>query len=89
MFPKPWFSILEVHDIRGRSMADIAAEVCAENGLSLADLRSVRQRGTFVAARKEFYRRIARERPDISSTQAGAFLHRDGSSARHVWRTAA
>jgi chromosomal replication initiation ATPase DnaA len=81
---KPWFSIIEVIERSGRSLADIVGEVAREHEVSLDDLRSNRQPPVLRAVRREVVKRVWRERPDLSSTQIGRFLNRDASSIRHL-----
>jgi chromosomal replication initiation ATPase DnaA len=84
MFREPWFSIIEVHEPTGRSMADIAAEVAAEHGVEVSRLRGPEQTYNVNAARHAAIRRVSQERPNLSSGQIARFFCRDGSTIRHV-----
>jgi chromosomal replication initiation ATPase DnaA len=84
MFREPWFSIIEVHESTGRSMADIAAEVAAEHGVEVAALRGSSQANEITWVRRAAFRRIHQERPDLSSGQIARYFHREGSSVRHA-----
>lgn len=87
---KPWFQILDVCDARGgRSIADIAREVLAGSGVSLAEVRGPLMNAAFVQARQKIVHRVRRERPDLHSRHIAEFLNRDGSTIRHHWRQAA
>lgn len=87
MFRDPWFHILAVYEPRGRSMADIVAEVAYERKISVRDLRSPSQRHQVIAARWEAFRRIRQERPDLSSTVIAGFFRCEPSTVRRVWRS--
>jgi hypothetical protein len=88
MFREPWFSIIEVHEPSGRSMADIAAEVAAEHGVEVSDLRGTSRRHKITSVRHDAFLRICRERPELSSAQIARYFHREGSTLRHVIRNA-
>jgi chromosomal replication initiation ATPase DnaA len=81
---KPWFSIIEVIERSGRSLADIVGEVAREHEVSLVDLRGNRQPARLRVVRKEVVRRVWSERPDLSSSQIGKFLNRDPSAIRKL-----
>ena len=81
---KPWFSIVEVVEPRGRSMDDIAQEVARKRRVPLRDMRGVTTRADVVAARWEAIDIISRERPDLSSTVIGQYFNRDPSSVCHA-----
>lgn len=85
---KPWFEIIEVVEARGRSMADIVAGIAAKHRVTLRELRGASFERRLVAARREAYLAIRRERGDISSARIGAFLDKEGSTVRHAWRRA-
>ena len=85
-FKKPWFSIVSVREKSGRSMADIAREICAEYGVTLAQVRGSRGFRRIVEARKAIITKVYDERPDLSSSQIAVFLCCDGSTVRHLWR---
>lgn len=88
MIKKPWFSIIDVTEKRGRSMADIAAEVAREHRVSLTELRGERHLKYVCAARMEAMVKVRAERPDLSSAQVAAYFNRDPSTVRHTWRKA-
>ena len=83
---KPWFSIIDVVEARGRSIADIAAEVAHECKVDLRIMRSAVVLTHVLAARDKALARIRQERPDLSSRHVAAYFHRDPSSIRHSWR---
>lgn len=85
-FRKPWFRIVSVREKSGRSMADIAREICAEYGVTLAQVRGSRCFRRIVEARKAIITKVYDERPDLSSSQVAVFLCCDGSAVRHLWR---
>lgn len=87
MFREPWFSILEVYEHRGRSMADIVKDVSDATGVSLARMRSWEHKAR--PARLQAMLAVRNERPDISSGQVGRFFHRDPSIIRKYWKEAA
>lgn len=84
---KPWFQILEVVELRGRSIADITIEVAKRRCVDLKEIRGDRQTQLLRDVRKDVYEQIARERPDLSSEVVGAYLRVDGSTIRRFWRT--
>lgn len=83
---EPWFRILDVTEDRGRSIADIAAEVALESGVNLRVMRSPLMLDHILAARDKALARIKQERPDLTSSQVGAYFRRDPSVVRHHWR---
>lgn len=85
-FRKPWFRILSVREKSGRSIADIAKEVCTEFDVPVADVRGPRTYSEALKARREFMTRVFYERPDLSSNQVAIFLNKEGSTVRHFWR---
>lgn len=82
----PWFSIIDVIETRGRSIADISAEVANECGVDLRVMRSALVLDHIVAARDKALARIRRERPDVSSGTVAAYFNREPSTIRHSWR---
>lgn len=87
MFREPWFSILEVYEPRGRSMADIVKEVVEQTGVSLERMRSWEHKAR--PARLTAITAIRGERPDLTSGQVAAFFRRDTSLVRKYWKEAA
>lgn len=85
----PWFSIIDVTERRGRSMADIVADVAAEYGVKVAVMRSPLLLDHIVAARDAALARIRQERPDLGSARVAEFFNRDPSSIRYSWRRSA
>lgn len=82
---EPWFRIIEVIELNGRSIADIVHEVATEHGVTVTDIRGCRQNMQVRRARSEAMKAVARERPDLSSGQAAIFFRRDGSTIRQQW----
>jgi hypothetical protein len=82
----PWFSIIDVTEGRGRSIADIAAEVARECRVDLRVMRSALMLTHVLAARDKALARIRQERPDLSSRHVAEYFRRDSSSIRHSWR---
>lgn len=85
MFREPFFRIIDVHEAKGRSVADIVAEVATERGINIRVLRSPLQLGHIASARHEAIARIKAERPDLSSAQVAAYFNRNASTIRHSW----
>lgn len=85
MWREPWFSIIDVTEAHGRSIADIAAEVATECGIDLRVIRSPLMIGHILAARDKAIARIRQERPDLKSAHVAAYFHRDPSAIRHSW----
>lgn len=85
-FKKPWFEIIDVCDIRGRSLADIAADVCEQHRMPLRELKSSRRYRELILARRDFYATVKRERPDLTSRLVSEFLGQDPSTVRYAWR---
>ena len=87
---EPWFSIIDVCDARGqRSIADIAKELVAGSGVSLAEVRGPLRTKDILRLRREIIIKVRKERPDLESRHLADFLNRDPSSVRHHWRVAA
>jgi chromosomal replication initiation ATPase DnaA len=86
MLREPWFRIIEVIELHGRSVADIVHGVVAKHGVTVTDIRGQRQNKGIRRARTEAMQAVASERPDLSSGQAAIFFRRDSSSIRHLWR---
>lgn len=84
-FRKPWFRIVEVVDLRGRSLADIVSDVARKHGISLAELRGSRQNMRVSKARKAAFKALHSERPDLSSNAVATYFRRDPSTIRHIW----
>ena len=82
----PWFSIVDVIEERGRSIADIAAEVARECGVNLNVMRSPLMLKHVVAARDAALAHILQERPDAPSSYVAAYFNREASTIRHAWR---
>lgn len=80
---RPWFKIIAIEP---RPVSEIAREVCDEFGISVEQIKGARRYREIVDARVEAYRRIYRERPDLSSGQVASFFRVDGSVIRHFWR---
>lgn len=87
MFREPWFSIIDVYEPRGRSMADIVKEVVDQTGVSLERMRSWSHKAR--AARVAAIKAVRSERPDLTSGQMAVFFRRDASTVRYYWRAAA
>lgn len=87
--PKPWFEIIDVADLRGRSLGDIAAQVLKPLRIELVEFRGSRQTQKLVKARRDFIELATQERPDLSSQQIGTFMRRDPSCVRRYWRLGA
>jgi chromosomal replication initiation ATPase DnaA len=85
-FRKPFFEIIDVVEKRGRPIADIVNEVARRFKVPVPDLRGPRQSKRLRAARREAYRMIYGERPDLSPSTVANFLNRDGSTIRRRWR---
>lgn len=83
---KPWFSIIEVTESHGRSMADIAADVIKARMSSLQAVRGERRDRFIVSVRHEIIARLRAERADLPSHYVARFLKRDPSTIRHYWR---
>lgn len=86
MYREPFFEILDVTELRGRSMADIAAEVLKGRKADMKEVRSDRRDRRIAAVRKEIVRRFKVERCDLSSEQVARFLKLDPTTIRHHWR---
>lgn len=82
-----FFEILDVVEHHGRPIAEIAAEVARERGISLAEMRGQRGTKELISARWEAMKRIRAERPDLNSACIARYFHRDGSTIRHAWRS--
>lgn len=85
----PWFSIVDVIEPRGRSIADIVAEVAEKTGVKVGAIRSPLVINRVVAARDAALARIREERPDLGSARVAEFFNRDPSSIRYSWRRSA
>jgi alkylated DNA nucleotide flippase Atl1 len=85
MFREPWFSIIEVHEHRGRSMADIAAEIVKAHGADLKKVRAGAYDAVSRQAREACFLAIRAERPDLHSGIVGKFFNRDPTKVRLVW----
>lgn len=88
MLKKPWFSIIEVTEMRGRSIADIAAEVARERGVSLTEMLSERRIKYVCEARSAAIKRVAEVRRDVTAAQIARYFNRDPSTIRKNWRRA-
>lgn len=86
MFRDPWFRIVEIIDTCGLSLADIVKETAEKHRLRIEDIRGDRRSRRLAAARKEICERARLERPDLTSSQIGFFLRKEGSTVRHAWR---
>lgn len=85
----PFFRILDVTEARGRSIADIAAEVAGRRQVSLNRLRGRQQDEWARKARHEAILQIKAERPDLSSAVVSQFFGREASVIRRLWRNGA
>lgn len=89
-FRAPWFRILDVTEVKGRTLAEIVSEGAEKAGVTLTQLRrGFRLTDRMVAIRKRIIAQIHAERPDLSSATVGAFLHCDPSTVRRAWKDVA
>jgi chromosomal replication initiation ATPase DnaA len=86
---EPWFSIIDVTECRGRSIADIARDIIERRKVSLDAVRGQRRDKTIVTVRHEIIDQVRRERIDLTSGHLARFLNRDPATIRHYWRKAA
>jgi hypothetical protein len=89
MYREPWFRIIEVHEERGRSMADIVGDVCRQTNVPLAKMKEHARNELISAAKSEAMFAIRRERPDLTSGTVAKFFNCESSSVRRRWRAAA
>lgn len=85
----PFFSIIDVTESRGRSMADIARDIIERRKVSLQAVRGERRDKFIVSVRREIIGRFRQERSDLSPNSVARFLNRDQATIRHHWRSLA
>lgn len=86
MFRDPWFSIIDVTETHGLSLADIVKQEAERASVRIEDVRGPRTSHRLAAVRRAIYRRAKRERPDLTSSQVGNYMRKNSSTIRHAWR---
>ena len=83
---RPWFTILEIIEPKGRSVIDIIRSVAEEERVAFRDIVGATQIKPVRKARIKAYQRVHAERPDLSSTVAAKFFNREASVLRRFWK---